>query len=65
MPFGGATPTGAVTLDAIDHLPGSCGVAKGDQDLIEYDLVQNFSTACLELDREALREAAVPLDQIA
>ncbi len=64
LPLSGTAPASAVALHAFDDLAGSSGVAKGNQDLVEHNLIQNLVSALLQRFGEAAREATVPLDQI-
>jgi hypothetical protein len=65
LPFGGTTPAGAVLLYSLDYLPGSGGVAEGDQDLVEHYVIQNFTAALLKFEREAPGEVTSALDEVA
>ena len=63
LPHGDAGPAGAFGLDGGDHPGGAGGVAEGQEDLVENDVVENLEARCRKFFGEAASEGAIAGDE--
>jgi hypothetical protein len=63
LPLGNATPAGAFFLYRVDDATGLFAVSKGDEHLIQYDLVEYLESGFAKPACETLSMLAAPVDQ--